>query len=243
MEHCILNYTRETLGKLFEAGDGICEYHTPEKMEMIAYEARKYNYRSICTSSNYIKTYKKLLEGTDVKVIGMVAYPYGDMSIEAKKTEIDRVIEEGCDAIDVVVNMSYLLSNEFSRFHSEVTDLVGYIRKKKESIEIKVLVEVVLLNDEQLRFAVKTVEESGADFFKTQTGWFPVGLSLRQLEIMRETAGPDFKIKACGAITESIQGLSACLDAGADIIGGNGVRTIENLEFYQDHLRRQEKEV
>ena len=238
MEHKILTYTKETLGKLFEAGDGICEYHTPEKMEMIAYEARKYNYRSICTSSNYIKTYKKLLEGTDIKVIGMVAYPFGDMSIEAKKVEIDRVIEEGCDAIDVVVNMSYLMSNEFGRFHDEVMDLVSYIRKRKDSIEIKVLVEVVLLSDEQLRYAVKTVEESGADFFKTPTGWFTVGLTLRQLKIMRETAGPDFKIKACGSITESIQGLSACLDAGADIIGGNGGRIIENLPFYQEYLRK-----
>ena len=49
----IMDFTKHTLGNLFEAGDGICNYHTPDLMELIAYEAIRYNYRSICTSSNF----------------------------------------------------------------------------------------------------------------------------------------------------------------------------------------------
>lgn len=235
----IMDFTKATLGNLFEAGDGICNYHTPDLMGLVAFEARKYNYRSICTSSNYIGDYKKLLAGTNVKVIGMVAYPFGDMSIECKKKEIELVIDRGCDAIDVVVNMSYLKSGRYDDFKAEVHELVKYAKSLKSDLEMKPLVETVLCDDEQLVVASQTVKDSGADFIKTQTGWYPIGLTLRQLKIIRKTVGPDFGIKACGAITESIQGLAACLEEGANIIGGNGVRIIEDLEFYQDYLRRQ----
>lgn len=237
----ILNYTRKTLGKLFEAGDGICEYHTPEKIRLISYEAIEYGYRSICTSSNYIREYKKYLKDTDINVIGMVGYPFGDVSLESKKVEISKVIEYGCDAIDMVVNMSYLISDEYNRFREEVFSMVEYAKSLKPDVELKVLVEVVLLNDEQLKIAGLTVRDSGADFFKTQTGWFPVGMTLRQLKLLRESVGPDFGIKACGSVTESIQGLSECLDAGANIIGGNGLRIIEDLECYQEMLREKLK--
>jgi deoxyribose-phosphate aldolase len=234
----IMDFTKATLGKLFEAGDGICNYHTPDLMELVAFEAKKYGYRSICTSSNYICEYKKLLEGTNIKVIGMVAYPFGDVSIDGKKKEIEVVIDRGCDAIDVVVNMSYLKSERYDDFKAEVHGLVGFARSLKKDLEIKPLVETVLCTDEQLVVASQTVKDSGADFIKTQTGWYPIGLTLRQLKIIRKTVGPDFGIKACGAITESVQGLAACLEEGANIIGGNGVRIIEDLEFYQDFLRR-----
>lgn len=234
----IMDFTKQTLGNLFEAGDGICNYHTPDLMELIAYEAIRYNYRSICTSSNFLPTYRKLVEGTRIKLIGMVAYPFGDMGIECKKKEIEAVIDKGCDAIDVVVNMSYLKSGRYDEFKDEVFTLVDYARSLKKDLEIKPLVETVLCTDEQLIVASQTVKESGADFIKTQTGWYPIGLTLRQLKIIRKTVGPDFGIKACGAITESVQGLAACLEEGADIIGGNGIRIIEDLEFYQDYLRR-----
>jgi len=234
----ILDFDKKSLGNLFEAGDGICTYHTPELIELIAYEAVRYNYRSICTSANYIGDYKRLVAETGIKIIGMVAYPYGDVSMESKKLEIEMVIDNGCDAIDVVVNMSYLKSNRFEEFREEVFMLVDYTRSLKKDIEMKPLVETVLCTDEQLVFASQVVKDSGADFIKTQTGWFPIGLSLRQLKIIKETVGPDFGIKACGALTETVQGIAASLKAGADIIGGNGIRIIEDLEFYQDYLRK-----
>lgn len=233
----ITEYTRDDIGKLFEGGDGVCWYHTPDTMAVWAYEARKYNYRSICSSSPYVKEYRKLLEGTDVMIVGIVGFPYGDMSIDCKFTEIAKVIDEGCESFDMVVNMSYL-----KKFREEIFETVEYAKKLKSDVEIKMLVEVVLCNDEQLVVAARTVKESGADFIKTQTGWFPVGASLAQLKRIREAVGPDYPIKACGQITESIQGLAACLDAGvADIVGGIPIRIIEDLEFYQDYLKQQEK--
>lgn len=236
----ITDYTRDTIGKLFEGGDGVCCYHTPETMAVWAYEARKYNYRSICTSSPYVKEYRKLLEGTDIKIVGIAGYPYGDMSSDCKFTEIAKVIDEGCESFDMVVNMSYLKSGYYDLFRKEVFEAVEYARKLRPDVEIKMLVEMVLCNDEQLEVAARTVKESGADFIKTQTGWFPIGASLAQLKQIREIVGPDYPIKACGQITESIQGLAACLDAGvADIIGGIPVRIIEDLEFYQEYLKKQ----
>lgn len=237
----IMDFTKESLGNLFEAGDAICCYHSPELIERIVYEAKTYNYRSICTSTNFLETYRKLLEGTNIKLIGMVAYPYGDMSIECKKVEIKTAIEKGCDALDIVMNISYLKSNMWDEFKNEVFELVNYARTLKPNVEVKPLIEVCLLDDEQLTFATEVVRDSGADFFKTQTGWFPVGMTLEQLKLMRKVAGPEMGIKACGTITESIEGIAACIEAGANIIGGNGIRIVEDLEFYQDYLKRNQK--
>lgn len=233
----IMDFDRKSLGNLFEAGDAICCYHDPELIERIVYEAKLYNYRSICTSTNWLEMYRKLLEGTNIKLIGMVAYPYGDMSVECKKVEIKIAIEKGCDALDIVMNISYLKSGMWDEFKNEVFELVNYAKSLKPDIEVKPLIEVCLLNNEQLTFATEVVRDSGAEFFKTQTGWFPVGLTLDQLKLMRKVA-PDMGIKACGAITESIEGIAAVIEAGANIIGGNGIRIVEGLEFYQDYLRR-----
>ena len=71
----------------------------------------------------------------------MVAYPFGDMGIDCKKKEIEAVIDKGCDAIDVVVNMSYLKSGRYEEFKDEVFTLVDYARSLKKDLEIKPLVE------------------------------------------------------------------------------------------------------
>jgi deoxyribose-phosphate aldolase len=132
-----------------------------------------------------------LLEGTNLKLIGMVGYPFGDVSIESKKLEIKINVDKGADAVDdVVVNMFYLKSGMCDRFKDEVFELVNYARSLRKDLEIMPLVETVLCNGEQLVIAFRTVKDSRADFIKTQTGWFLVGLTLRQLKIILETVGP-----------------------------------------------------
>jgi deoxyribose-phosphate aldolase len=235
----VMAYNPNTFGKLFEGGSGVLSFHSPETVELGAAEAIKYNIRTICTSCNFIPLYKKFLEGTDIMVGGVFSYPWGDMSIEAKKAELTKVIELGADTLDGVINLSYLKSGMMYELEKELCELVAFARNQKAGIEIKFIVECIFVTDEELCAAARLIKKSGADFIKTQTGWAPPGPTARQIRLIREAVGPDFGIKGCARSTGTIEGAVEFFEAGANIIGEAAPRVVEGLEAYQAMIRRQ----
>ncbi len=62
---------------------------------------------------------------------------------------------------------------------------------------------------------VSIAVDAGAQFVKTSTGFGPRGASVRDVEIMRATVGPDIGVKAAGGIRDLDTAL-AMIEAGAD---------------------------
>ena len=237
----VMAMTRESFGKLFEGGSGVLGFHSPETIELNAAEAIKYNIRTICTSCNFIPLYKKFLAGTDIMVGGVFSYPWGDMSIEAKKIEIAKDIELGADTLDGVINLSYLKSGMMYELEKELSELVAFARNKKADIEMKFIVECIFVTDEELAAASKLIKKSGANYVKTQTGWAPPGPTARQIRLIREAVGPEFGIKGCARSTGTIEGAVEFFEAGANIIGEAAPRVVEGLEYYQEMRRKAAK--
>jgi deoxyribose-phosphate aldolase len=160
------------------------------------------------------------------------------MSIEAKKVEIEKLIELGADTIDGVINLSFLKSGMLVELEKELCELVAFAHKCRVDIEVKFIVESIYYTDEDLVTAAQLIKKSGADFIKTQTGWAPPGPTPRQIRVLREAVGPDYGIKGCARSTGSIDGAVEFFEAGATIIGETAPRVIEALETYQE-MRRQ----
>jgi deoxyribose-phosphate aldolase len=227
-----MDLNREDLGRLFEAGNGVTTYHTPENIELGAEEAKKYGYRAYIVSSNFLPFLKRLLVGTEILVGATFSYPWGDMNIESKKIEIKKIIELGAETIDGVINMSFLKSGYLNELEIELNELVSFAKKQRNDIEIKFIVECMYLTDEELVTVSKMIKNCGADYIKTTSGWPPLGATPRQIKLIRQTVGLDFGIKGCG-LTSSVEGCMAFFDAGADIIGETfAPRIIENFDTY-----------
>lgn len=165
----VMALTRESFGKLFEGGSGVLGFHNQETVELGAAEAIQYNISTVCTSSNFIPLYRQLLSGTDIMAERVFSYPWGDISLEAKKVELARVIDLGADTVDSVINLSFLKSGMMHELESELSELVAFARKRKADIEIKFIVECIFVTDAELAADARLIKKSGVNFIKTQT--------------------------------------------------------------------------
>jgi len=77
------------------------------------------------------------------------------------------------------------------------------------------------------------VEEAGADFVKTSTGFAPTGATVEDITLMRATVGPQVQVKAAHGV-RTLDQLLAMIDAGATRSGATATAAILD-EFKQRH--------
>ncbi len=152
-------------------------------------------------------------------LIGVVSFPYGMDSLEAKLRTIDYLFSSGADEVDVVSNVNLLLNGLYKEYLDEVVGLVSYV-KDSWGRGIKIIVEVSILNERLLEEAVEAINRAGPDFFKTSTGKGPRGTTVEDVLAIRRMLSPDIGIKASGGIRDCKAAITL-LDAGADIIGSS----------------------
>ena len=66
-------------------------------IERVCNEASQYNFAAVCVPPPFIRTAKKLLENSDVKVATVTGFPFGYSAIEAKLAETLLAIVDGAD--------------------------------------------------------------------------------------------------------------------------------------------------
>jgi deoxyribose-phosphate aldolase len=234
----ISQLTEEKIAQMIDYGPALAVPYTEEDVRLTCAEAIRYNMKLIVVIESFIPLVKKLLKGTGIVTGGIFSYPLGNICTEAKIVQIKNVIEKGAEAIDGVLPLSALKAGDLNFVREETEELVKVARGMKEDIEIKFMVEISYLNDEEIVTAAKIVKESGADFIKTGTGWAPWGPSIRQIKLIRETVGPGFGVKASGMEVEgSIYNFMAYVEAGANRFGLiSAVRIIENFKIVKNDL-------
>ena len=115
----------------------------------------------------------------------MIGFPFGNTTTEVKVFKTRQAIENGADEIDMVINIGWLKQGDF--------DAVGReIRLMKEACGthgiLKVIVETGLLTEDEIRHVTKVVDQAGADYIKTSTGYGPRGASYRDIELFKENS-------------------------------------------------------
>ena len=83
---------------------------------------------------------------------------------------------------------------------------------------VKVIIEACLLTNEEKVLACQLAQKAGADFVKTSTGFSTGGATLPDVQLMRQTVGPDMGVKAAGG-ARSYADAVAFVEAGATRIG------------------------
>src|SRR5690606_19238839 len=103
--------------------------------------------------------------GTHVRSSTVIGFPHGSMTREAKLFEAQDAIQKGCDELDVVVNISRVLSGDWDYVREELALLIYTVHAADR--KIKVIFENVYLEESHKIRLTQLSSELSADWIKT----------------------------------------------------------------------------
>ena len=198
---------------------------TADMIAQLCFEARKYQFASVCVNPTHVKLCAELLRDTDVKVCTVIGFPLGATATEVKVFETKNALENGATEIDMVINIGALKAGDNELVARDIREVVTAAHAA--GALVKVIIETALLNDEEKIVACLLAKEAGADFVKTSTGFSSGGATVHDVALMRKTVGPYLGVKAAGGI-HTHQDAEQLVAAGATRLGASaGVKIIQ----------------
>ncbi|HEX6298946.1 MAG TPA: deoxyribose-phosphate aldolase [Acidimicrobiia bacterium] len=188
--------------------------------------AADYAVVSVCVRPADVPLAASELEGTNVAVGTVIAFPHGHSATTIKVAEAAKAMDDGAVELDMVLNIGWLLSGR----DDEVQDDIAAVVDVSGDALVKVIFENAYLTDEQKVTACRLTEAAGADYVKTSTGFAPTGATIEDLRLMRDNVGPGVKVKAAHGV-RTLDALLAVIEAGADRCGATA--TASMLDDYR----------
>lgn len=188
-------------------------FATWEDMIRLCDEAVQYGTASVCVPPCYIKRIRDTY-GAGLTICTVVGFPLGYGVTAAKAAEVRQALTDGCDEIDMVVNVSDVKNGLYDQVEEEIRAL----KKICKDHVLKVIVETCYLTREEKIAMCRAVTAAGADYIKTSTGFGTGGATREDVELFREHIGPGVKIKAAGGVSTR-EDLEMFLELGCDRIG------------------------
>ena len=204
---------------------------TVEQLEAGIQLAIAYDVGSICILPYYHKRCAELLAGTTVAPSSTVGFPHGGNTTKTKILEAEQLIEEGCLELDMVSNISAVLSGNWKLVESEIEAIVKMSHAAKR--KVKVIFENCYLKDEHKIHLCKICCNVGADWVKTSTGYGTGGATYEDLQLMLDHVTAPVQVKAAGGIRDC-DALLKVRDMGVTRVGSS--RTAEMLGEARNRL-------
>jgi deoxyribose-phosphate aldolase len=196
-----------------------------DQVAQLCYEARKFQFASVCVNPTHVKLAAQLLKDSGVDVCTVVGFPLGATPPAVKAFETQQAIRDGATEIDMVINIGALKSQDYNA----VLEDIGSVTRASHAGNaiVKVIIEAALLTDEEKVVASQLSKAAGADYVKTSTGFGPGGATVNDVALMRRVVGPDIGVKAAGGV-RNLADAQAMIAAGATRIGASaGVRIVK----------------
>ena len=180
---------------------------------------------SMCVKPCDIRSAKKYLEGSDVKVSCVLSFPHGADATPVKAFQARQAIKDGVDEIDMLMNIGKFLGEEY---HYVLEDIAAVVEVAHTyGVLVKVIQESGFLTLEQVEKACELSYMAGADFVKTSTGFGPGKATPEVIDVMVKTVGGKMKVKASGGI-RSWDDAVGFLKQGADRLGIGSTEAVLN---------------
>ena len=184
-----------------------------EDIEKLCDEAVEYQTASVCIPPTYIKRVHDKYQDK-INICTVVGFPLGYSVTSAKVAEVEQALKDGCNEIDMVVNISDVKNGDYDKVEDEIRTL----KKACGNHILKVIIETCYLTEDEKIAMCKAVTNAGADYIKTSTGFGTGGATIEDIRLFKEHIGPNVKMKAAGGI-KSKDDLIMFLEAGCDRIG------------------------
>ncbi len=162
--------------------------------------AKDYDAASVCILPYALKRCAGLLQGTTVKASTTIGFPHGGHTTAIKLAETKQALADGGEELDMVVNISQVLSGNWDYVAQDIRAVVEETHAAGQ--KVKVIFENAYLNDDQKIRLCEICSEIGADWVKTSTGYAPTGATHADLILMRKHAAPHIQVKAAGGVRD-----------------------------------------
>lgn len=202
---------KEMLGKVDHTQ--LKAFATWEDIVKLCDEAVEYQTASVCVPPAYIKRIHDTY-GDKLNICTVVGFPLGYSAMSAKVAEVEAALADGCNEIDMVVNISDVKNGLFGKAEEEIRTL----KQACGDHILKVIIETCYLTEEEKIAMCHAVTNAGADYIKTSTGFGTDGATREDVELFRKHIGPNVKIKAAGGVS-TVEDLKMFLELGCDRIG------------------------
>ena len=173
---------------------------TEKELEAGCELALKYDVASVCILPYALKRCAATLKGSTVKASTTVGFPHGGQSTSVKVAETVMALAEGAEELDMVVNISQVLSGNWRYVYDEISSIVTNAHMKEQ--KVKVIFENCYLEDSHKIKLCEICGEIGADWVKTSTGYGTGGATMEDLKLMREHSPPQVQVKAAGGVRD-----------------------------------------
>ncbi len=187
--------------------------------------ALAYDVASVCIMPFYLARCAERLAGSDVMPSTTIGFPHGGHTTAVKVAEAERAIADGCRELDLVVNISQVLSGDWGYVRDDIHGVVEVAHAAGQ--KVKVIFENCYLSDDQKIRLCEICGELSADWVKTSTGYGSGGATTEDLRLMRRHAPGHVQVKAAGGVRD-LETLLRVRELGVSRVGAS--RTKEMLD-------------
>ena len=235
---CPMSLTPQDIASMLDHST-LQPYLTEDDIRKGAQIALKYQTASMCARPCDVPLMAEMLKGSPVKVCTVIGFPHGDHQTAIKVAEARLALEQGCEELDMVINIGRLLHGDCDYVQDEIRQIVDLAHA--ENAIVKVIIETCYLTDDQKVLACRLSEEAGADFVKTSTGYGSKGCTIEDLKLMRASVSDHVRVKGSGGIRD----LDTVLQARAAGASRCGVSATEKImaEAEERYARGELKEI
>jgi deoxyribose-phosphate aldolase len=196
--------------------------------------AVKYDVASVCIMPYALARCAELLRSSTVKASTTIGFPHGGHTTAVKRAEAERALADGGEELDMVVNISKVLSNDWDYVRDDIKSVVDVAHARGQ--KVKVIFENCYLQDAHKITLCRICGELGADWVKTSTGYGSGGATHADLILMRKHAPPHVQVKAAGGVRD-LDALLAVRALGVTRCGAS--RTVDMLEECKRRLAKE----
>src|SRR5262245_60499964 len=159
-----------------------------------------YDVASVCIMPYYLKRCAEILRGSTVKASTTIGFPHGGHATATKAAEAKQAIDDGGQELDMVVNISQVLSGNWNYVQDDIAGVIDVAHW--DGAKVKVIFENCYLKDEQKIRLCEICGDLNADWVKTSTGYGSGGATLDDLALMRKHSPDHVQVKAAGGVRD-----------------------------------------
>jgi deoxyribose-phosphate aldolase len=219
-----MNYTYEDCSKMIDHSL-LNPTLTTADLETGCALAVRYNVASVCILPYYLKRCSELLAGSTVKASTTIGFPHGGHTTEIKVAEAKRALADGGQELDMVANISQVLSENWAYVRDDIAAIVEVTHAAGQ--KLKVIFENCYLKDAHKIKLCEICGELNVDWVKTSTGYGTGGATMEDLALMRKHSPSHVQVKAAGGVRD-LDALLKVRELGVSRCGAS--RTKEMLD-------------
>jgi len=159
-----------------------------------------YNVASVCIMPYYLRRCAEILKGGTVMAGTTVGFPHGGHTTAVKLAEAKQALDDGGQELDMVANISKVLSGDWDYVRAEIKAVVDLIHARDQ--KVKIIFENCFLEDRQKIKLCEICGELNVDWVKTSTGYGSGGATIEDLKLMRKHSPKRVQVKAAGGIRD-----------------------------------------